>query len=707
MSFGWPFYPANISMTKVLAHRGSELHQAFPSGLGSPSVVVLLLLFFSVFCGEIRFAIGQTPLAGSVENDREAQVDAEIQKWIANLGADSYAQRQEAQRRLEAYGVRALDRIRQATLSPDAQIASQARFLLQSNQLEWTWNNEPFETRKIIEEYKLASPSDKPNKIRELSQLSNNHGIAALCRICCYETDEVNSKFAALELLRRLEERRIPGIQSNPSLRSKLDPKTIEMLIGSASDDLADFVSKNIQGANSRACSWVRLAYSNAKEFPVDSWKGILDQEQSLLETSSPSTRLNLFVDLTTWVAQQAKRNDQGRLQAIELARRLPALLLANDPDPDKLIGFAEWALGAELPELVQEQYQQLPKQFPGAVPPILHYLLAESFAQQGKQQLASDIAKNALKRKSVAILDGKLSDEQGAEPVQLDSDKEALEFRSINFNFERTSIAQLLIKRGSFDWAEAELRESIQGQEDSPDRILMISLHTLALMLHEQDRDSDAVKVLDQWVARYESEKLFRMQVDDLQLDLPSNYYLYRANHHAKEGKEELAREDYFKSILLAADNVDALIGLAKLQENSEQKRRRIAEQEQAISSLRNEIEAIDRDLRLANPIFQPMEKKRLANSLNTLAWLMANTDTDPREALLLSRRSCALSPDQSAYQDTLAHCLAKNGKYNEAFRTQIQALTLEPHQLSLQRALVRFYELAIKDGDQGTLPK
>jgi tetratricopeptide (TPR) repeat protein len=190
-------------------------------------------------------------------------------------------------------------------------------------------------------------------------------------------------------------------------------------------------------------------------------------------------------------------------------------------------------------------------------------------------------------------------------------------------------------------------------------------------------------------------------MQVENYQIDLASNYYLFEGNHQAQKGNVQKAREAYFKSISLASDNVDALIGLARLSETPEEKRQRLAQQEQCQSSLRNEIDAIDRDMRLANPMFQPMEKRRLANSLNTLAWLMINTQTDPREALMLSRRSCSLVPDQSAYQDTLAHCLDKNGNPKEAFRTQIKALTLEPHQLSLQRALAGFYEKAAKEID------
>jgi tetratricopeptide (TPR) repeat protein len=457
-------------------------------------------------------------------------------------------------------------------------------------------------------------------------------------------------------------------------------------------------VIKGVEGATSRAASWVQLAYSAQAPWPSERWIEILDHEQKLLQQSSSETKLSLFVELTTWVAQQARLETGDKQIALRIASRIPPILLSSQPDPDKLVAFAEWALGADLPELVQEQYTQLPKQFPHTIPPILHYLLAESIARQGNKELADQIAKYALARKSVVLEQGKLIEapESGSAPPV---PQNRLQFRSINFDYERTLMAQLLINRGSFERAESELREVVKGQEDSPDSVFAISLRSLAMMLHEQDRDLEAAQALEKWVERYETEKLFRMQVDEYQMDLASNYYLYLANHLAKEGKSDQARESYFKAIALEPDNVDALIGLAKMSETPEEKQRRLAEQEKTISLMRNEIEAIDRDLRLANPMFQAAEKSKLANSLNTLAWLMINTECDPREALMLSRRSCGLSPNQSAYQDTLAHCLDKNGKHRDAFRTQIKALSLEPHQLSLQRALVRFYQKAIEE--------
>lgn len=636
-------------------------------------------------------------LANQIIAQEPAAIDREIELWIAKLGSESYSERTQAHRRLETFGVRAFNSIRQATRSQDPQIASQARFLLQSNHLQWLWNNEPFETRKLIQDYNVAQAAEKEKLIRDLNALGNNHGVAALCRISCFETDEVVSKLAALELLQRLDPRRIPGVDSNPALRNAIDPKIVLALLDAPEEDLAALVLNATEGANSRAAGWLRLAFSKSEPWPAEDWIKLLDQEQELLENSSPETRLNLFVALTTWVAQQAKSLPEGRSLAVQIAKRIPPLLLSSEPDPDKLVSFAEWAIQSDLPELVQDQYRQLPKQFPETVPPILHYLLAEIFAQQGKQEVADLIAKNALERKPIL-----LNPDLSLEPFDANrpaAPQNPLLFRSVNFNSERAFLAQMLIKRGSYAWAQAELSKILEGQQDSPDNLTILSLYSLSQMLHEQDLDQDAANVLEKWVNRYENEKLFRMQVEEYNFDIPSNYYLYRGNQHVKEGNAEKAREAYFQSIDLAEESVDALIGLARLNETPEQKRRRQTAQDKTVGSLRNQIEDMDRALRLANPMFQTIEKRRLANSLNTLAWLMINTDSDPQEALLLSRRSCSLVPDQSAYQDTLAHCLEKNQKYREAFRTQIKALTLEPHQLSLQRALVRFYEKAAKE--------
>ena len=76
----------------------------------------------------------------------------------------------------------------------------------------------------------------------------------------------------------------------------------------------------------------------------------------------------------------------------------------------------------------------------------------------------------------------------------------------------------------------------------------------------------------------------------------------------------------------------------------------------------------------------------------MNTLAWLITNTEGNFEEALYLSRKACALSPNRSAYLDTLAHCFATLNRYREAVEQQRKAVALEPHQPSLVKALKEF---------------
>lgn len=646
---------------------------------------------------------GSSTAQTAQNSPKKADLDTEkqIELLIAQLGAPTYAQRSEARERLQTFGTRALDAIRKATLSPDPEIASQARYLVQSNYLEWSWSYDPFETRKLIEKYKLANNSDKIKLLRELSDLDNNHGVAALCRISCYETSDVHSKLAAMELLKKLQPNLLPGTNPFQQVSPSFDPKILRMLLDNPESELSAQILEATEYSGSQAAKWLKLAFSNPKPWPADQWLKILDEEQRLLENSSPQTNVKLFVDFTTWLAQQAKNEPDGKPKAIEIARRIPKLLLDGPPDPEKLSQFANWAIESQLPELVIDQYRQLPKQFPQSSPTLLNYLLARSFAMLNQKELADQIAKQTLDRTSFS-LDFSKTPTEIVDQSQPGNAQNPLLFRSATFTLERISLAQDLVESGNFAWAEAELRRALEGQEDSPERITIFGLHTLTQLLHDQQRDKEAAETLERWVSRYDNEKLFRMQVEEFDQDLPSNYHLFKGNQYVQENMPEQAREQFLLSIAKSHENVDALIGLARLagpEETPEQKRRRTTEQEESIRILRNRIEEIERDLRVANPMFQAMEQKRLANLLNTLAWLMTNTDSDPREALLLSRRSCSLDPEQSAFQDTLAHCFEKNGKYLQAFRTQIKAVRLEPHQLSLQRALGRFYEKAAKE--------
>ncbi len=633
------------------------------------------------------------PNASEVANHSAPEgADAEIVGWIEKLGSESYSERLEAQGKLEAFGSAALDWLRIATEHQDPQIASQARFMVQSGKFSIDGQNTPFELRKLLDRYEPADFESKAKLIRKLGLLDKNLGVSYLCRIARFESNPILAKVAAIELLRRLSP--FEPATTLPPPSDPLDPSA-----PSADDlpSLASIILENLNGSKSQPSRWLQIAFERKEnsEFPIEQWLPIIDQEEALFLDNHADTSLQVLAPLMRWVAEQSSLEPKQRDQGISVAKRLSLITANRQLAVLPQIDFCEWALRANLPEIVPFHYAQTATLFPQQAPALLNYLLAESFSKQNKSDLANQVAKMAKSRQRIELSkDFEVLSILG-QPLKPPPINELL-LRSNNQDIERAGVAEALINRGSFEWAEAELRESLGGREDSPEFATILTLTLLSQMLHELDRDAEASEVLEKFARRYENERLFQMQTETNGADIPSNYHLFAANDLAKNGKHAEARERYSKAIELAPDNVDALIGLARLPENDEDKQMRLQDQSEVVNALRNEIEGVDRDLRLAAPMFQTSEKRRLANQLNTFAWLVANTQGDQQEALLMSRRACALAPDRSAYLDTLAHCFEKQGDFEAALRAQRKAVAIEPHQPSLQRALKRFEEKA-----------
>lgn len=641
--------------------------------------------------------------------------DAQILHWIEQLGSESFSERLEAQGKLERIGADALDFLRAATEHSDPQIAAQARFMVQSGKFTQDTLNAPFELRKILDVFDSSNNDGKVAQIRSLNLLDHNLGVRPLCRIARLESHPQIAKFAALELMRRIspfEPAATLPIQDDdqldplPSLESSSIPpedNSNHATDGSLNTNtpsrtsLTNIISEATQGARSQPCQWLKLAFNPQSQtsFPLNRWQEILQQEEQLTLSSNPESSLDILAPLMRWVAEQASIDPSTRNEALAIGQRLSEITLSRQSTILPQIQFCEWALRAKLPELVPSHFRGSATLFPQQTPSLMNYMLAESYALQGKNELAEKVAQLARDRAEIRLQnDLSLAPNPNNEPAN--NPLNPLALRSNSEGTERAVVAEALINRGSFAWAEAELRVALEGRYDSPEFASTVGLTLLSQLLHEQDRDEEASSVLEAFSQRFENEKLFQMQVDSVGSEIPSNYHLFAANDLAKKGKVDEARTRYLKAVELSPENVDALIGLSRLPENEEQKKMRLQEQSQIVILLRNEIEEIDRQLRLAAPMFQKSEKRRLATQLNTFAWLIANTEGDQQEALLMSRRACTLSPDRSALQDTLAHCFERQGNFEAAVRAQRKAVALEPYQPSLHRALKRFEEKA-----------
>ncbi|MFN7735457.1 MAG: hypothetical protein ACK5O8_05020 [Pirellula sp.] len=596
---------------------------------------------------------------------RDDPLQQEIASWIRKLGAESYSTRLQAQGELERIGVRALDQLHQASFDPDPQIASQARYLVQSNQFNWAWESDPPRVRRILTLYTAAALHEKSGFINQLSQLENDEGLSALCRLVRYETQGCLAKLAALHVMR-----------GKPNA-------------GQTALERLELVGSLLDGARSTASRWVLAQSSNPQEFPLDRWLDIINRESKLLQSKSMDTSIEILNELRQWVVQQIPKTDSSRSQALDLARTIPESFKSMGVQREQqLLEFAQWALTVDLPELVQEQHDSLRAALQD---PRFGYLLAESLAKQGDAKLAQTVAERTSDRISVTSR-GEPAIKDKDPKNQLNPQLELLFARNASQAFERSAIAEYLIRRGQFPWAEAELRRALKDQEDAAELATIINLTQLSQLLHELERDDEAAASIEKFAKRFENEPLFRTQVSEQSGDsLVSNYYLFQGNDYARKEQPEKARECFVKAIELSQENVDAIIGMFRLPETDEQKQQRKNLQKQITASLRSEIDARERELKRDNPRALATEQRALANQMNTLAWLMTNTEGNLDEALYFSRKACSME-NRAAYLDTLAHCYASLKRYREAAEQQRRAVALDPFQPSLQKALALF---------------
>jgi membrane associated rhomboid family serine protease/Flp pilus assembly protein TadD len=86
---------------------------------------------------------------------------------------------------------------------------------------------------------------------------------------------------------------------------------------------------------------------------------------------------------------------------------------------------------------------------------------------------------------------------------------------------------------------------------------------------------------------------------------------------------------------------------------------------------------------------------------SHNNLAWLLATSEDaqfrDPKRALEHAQKAVALDGwKEASFIDTLAEALFANGKYDEAVRTQTQALKIDPKNAEYQGHMARYRKAA-----------
>lgn len=343
-------------------------------------------------------------------------------------------------------------------------------------------------------------------------------------------------------------------------------------------------------------------------------------------------------MDQATWtkLAQALRENLAGSQR--RAARWLVTYVALRD-NPSSVV--ETWS---KLAEEEQTILRASPERTVRGAATMLTYLLAEAQVRLAQQAKADETAQRARQ------LGG------NTEPAQLRT---------------RLQTALALRRRGLFSWAEAEYRH-VAEVGAIVDRIA--SLVYLSEMLHDRGESlsaadarrkaADSLNNLAPSAREQVKDALALFGVEAADIPARMNYFL--ACHWERQGDRAKQRQCLNEAIQASSDEVDTLIALAKLPDQTEaerEKTRRLVEK--AVLVLQRDIDESPDD----------------ANAYNQVAWLMGNTQKDLDKALSLAKKATELSPDNGAYLDTLAHVYFAKGDLDNAIRFQTRAAEVEPH--------------------------
>jgi len=317
-------------------------------------------------------------------------------------------------------------------------------------------------------------------------------------------------------------------------------------------------------------------------------------------------------------------------------------LYLQLREEPKKAVG--PWA---RLVEAERTRLERSPRESSAAIVVPLVYALAEAYARQGDQTLAEQTAEQALKIHPT--IDG----------VRLHARLEA---------------AASLRRRGRFAWARRECQQLIDSGNP---KAALRGGRELGEMLHDQGNHKEAAEACQKALDTFRAKEVDWGDLAEDVKQARARVHYFLACRHGAEGDRARQRQELETALKEDPGELDALIAAYRLAGQSAEFRAKIVRQVQ------QEADAIRRDT---------AEEPNDPENYNKFAWLVGNTEGNLDEALKSARKSLELSPNTSAYLDTLAHVYFTRGDLENAVKYQSRAAELEPHSGLIVRELEAF---------------
>lgn len=609
----------------------------------------------ALLIGALLFASVAAAQSDAEQERKQAELDARIAELIEQLGSADFPVREKATRELTQIGLPAFDALQEAQFHRDLEIGLRAKYLVGSAQVAWAKDDDSPEVKSILKGYGQQPEDERKTRIERLGLLENRQGWTALCRLARYERDERLSKQAALAVITQ---------EAAPS--------------GNEVEAAAKALQLGAGESRRQASLWLR-AYARWLSEPetiISEWTRLVNAEFDLLdekERSSPE----IATALGRWHAETLHRLEHEP-ETKSIIKRLAAI--AHRETASGLHDHVAWLAHRGLWSHVLAAYAESQAKFEESA--ALLYFVAEAQLKLG-DPAAAKTAAQAKGLKATGV--------------------------------EHIKTAEELVKRGLFDWAEAEYRTVLESEE-LVSRNNVIARRQLAEMLHDQQRDRAAGEAIEPIATALEQmnlDQFGKRQPNPMRLMLESEGYnagalisrmhYFFAVDHLQRGETEQALARLNKGISEDDEDVDVLIALYRLPNQTDERRaetRRLIRE--ATASAQENIENYTKYLAQfqaqANASDMERYKRAVAMAQNQFAWLVANTEGDYEAAVAASHESLKLRPGEPAYLDTLGCSYYAAGDLVNAIKYQSEAVRKEPHSGQMQRQLAKFKREAEK---------
>jgi tetratricopeptide (TPR) repeat protein len=588
----------------------------------------------------------QPDSAATAETAEAAARAKKIEALIAQLGGDDFFARERAQQELAEINFEAFDALSEAAEhNDDLEIQSRARYLVRMMRLESVLDSDPPEIKALLGDYESRGEADRIERIKQVAALSDDKGLAVLCRLVRFERSAVLSKEAAAAII----------LQKWPADQD-------------AATHRADTIRRGIGQSARPAAAWL-AAYVAARQNPaaiVDQWQKLVAAEERRAIEAPHQTRPDILAAL--WREQALLLRKVGR---DEEADQLLILLVDREESSisaDTLEGLLGWLVEQRAFHVVDRLAEKFADRF--AEEPLLLYSLADARRAQGKEALMREAITKAL------AIDGE--GEDAAQQAQ-----------------QHWRVALDLMRRHHWRWAEGEYRR-VAELAPRDNRFSIDARIRLGEVLHDRGADDEAAQLLGEVVA--DMEKNHQENNDDenanrtLEATRARMHYFFACSLVKADQRNDRIRR-LVDAVTEDPTDADALIALYRV-ENLDPP---LAEQN--LKRIRDAAELFRQQIQQ-----QPDDP----TPYNQLAWLVANTEGDYREALRCSEKSLELvranprlAGSEASLLDTLGRCHYALGDYENAVKAQARAVELDPES-GLMASQLKIFRGALEKAKQ-----